>query len=317
MADRDEIKSGPGEPTKPLAADDVAFVTPPGAIEPSSTVSFAGPASGTSIDSSATNEKIACLAIGAADAAPRVRIPHHEILEEVARGGMGVVYKARHAELNRTVALKMILAGDFASPEAVERFRAEARAVAQLEHSGIVPIYDIGEVGGQHYFAMQYIAGGTLSRWLAGGPLAPPLAARIVQQISEAVHHAHSRGIIHRDLKPGNVLLDETGQPKVTDFGLAKHIRGTQQLSATGDVMGTPPYMAPEQASGKVHEIGPATDVYALGAILYATLTGRPPFQAASPIETLRHVSHISPAETTTTGASGSSHASNGSPPTS
>ena len=252
--------------------------------QPPSTVSLVRPQSDTSIEQTTAG------ASAPRSPLPRVRIPNYEILEEVARGGMGVVYKARHAQLDRTVALKMILTGDFAGPDQIERFKAEARAAAQLEHSGIVPIYEIGEVEGQNFFAMQFVGGGTLSEKLAGGPLAPLVAAGMIQQVSEAVHHAHARGIVHRDLKPGNVLLDETGQPKVTDFGLAKQLEGTRQISLTGDVMGTPPYMAPEQAAGKVREIGPPADIYALGAILYATLTGRPPFQAATMLETLRQV---------------------------
>lgn len=161
MADRDEMHRDAGEPTEGLTAEAGACAAPPDATGSSSTLSLAGPKGSTSLDATLSKEPAVHAAAGTAGTTPRLRIPHYEIIEEVARGGMGVVYKARHAELNRTVALKMILAGDFASPSAVERFRAEARAVAKLEHSGIVPIYDIGEVEGQNYFAMQFVAGGT------------------------------------------------------------------------------------------------------------------------------------------------------------
>jgi WD40 repeat protein/tRNA A-37 threonylcarbamoyl transferase component Bud32 len=262
-----------------------------GVAPPASTVSLIRPGTDTSIGLAPTLDRASL----AATSSPTVRIANYEILAEVARGGMGVVYKARHAQLDRTVALKMILTGQFAGPEQVERFKAEARAAAQLEHSGIVPIYEIGEHEGQNFFAMQFVGGGTLADKLVAGPLAPQTAADLVRQVAEAVHHAHTRGIVHRDLKPGNVLLDDDGHPKVTDFGLAKQLEGTRGLSLTGDVMGTPQYMAPEQAAGKVHEVGPLADLYALGAILYATLTGRPPFQAATLVETLRQVSEQEP----------------------
>lgn len=266
----------------------------PAAADPASTVSLVRPGTDTSIGTTPTIDRTA--ASLAAQTAPRVNIPNYEILAEVARGGMGVVYKARHAQLDRTVALKMILTGQFAGPEQIERFKAEARAAAQLEHSGIVPIYEIGEHDGQNFFAMQFVGGGTLADKLAAGPLAPKAAADLLRQVAEAVHHAHTRGIVHRDLKPGNVLLDDDGHPKVTDFGLAKQLEGSRGLSLTGDVMGTPQYMAPEQAAGKVHEVGPLADIYALGAILYAALTGRPPFQAATFVETLRQVTEQEPA---------------------
>jgi tetratricopeptide (TPR) repeat protein/tRNA A-37 threonylcarbamoyl transferase component Bud32 len=214
----------------------------------------------------------------------------YELLQELARGGMGVVYKARQRKLGRLVALKMILAGQLASDADVQRFYTEAAAAAQLDHPGIVPVYEVGQQEGQHFFSMGYVEGGSLAGSLKDGPLPPREAAVLVRKIAEAVAYAHGRGIIHRDLKPANVLLDRDGQPRVTDFGLAKRLTGDSQLTGTGQVMGTPSFMPPEQAQGKIEEIGPAADVYALGALLYCLITGRPPFQAASVMETLRQV---------------------------
>lgn len=214
----------------------------------------------------------------------------YELLEEIARGGMGVVYKARQVNLNRIVALKMILAGQFAGQEDVQRFYTEAEAAAQLDHPGIVPIFEIGEHAGQHYFSMGYIEGRSLADRIAEGPLPCNEAASLLAKICEAMAYAHQRGVIHRDLKPANILLDADGQPKVTDFGLAKRTETDSGLTGTGQILGTPSYMPPEQASGKVEEVGPLADVYSLGAILYSTLTGRPPFQAASPMDTLLQV---------------------------
>lgn len=220
----------------------------------------------------------------------------YEIITEIARGGMGVVYKARHPKLKRTVALKMILMGGLASSEIVNRFLAEAQAAAKLEHPGIVPVYEIGQHGNQHFFAMQFVDGPTLAKKLERGKLKPNVAVKLLRQIALAVHYAHENGVIHRDLKPGNVLITPKGHPKVTDFGLAKQMDSSVQLSMTGDILGTPSYMAPEQAAGQIRNIGPATDVYALGAILYAMLTGRPPFQAATALGTLKQVLEQEPA---------------------
>jgi tetratricopeptide (TPR) repeat protein len=188
------------------------------------------------------------------------------------------------------VALKMILAGQLASAADVQRFYTEAEAAAQLDHPGIVRIYEVGEQDGQHFYSMGYVAGGSLAASLKDGPLPPREAAALVRKVAEAVAYAHSRGIIHRDLKPANILLDEGGRPQVADFGLAKRLAADSQLTGTGQVMGTPSYMPPEQAQGRAPEIGPASDIYALGAILYCLLTGRPPFQAASVMDTLRQV---------------------------
>ncbi len=214
----------------------------------------------------------------------------YELLAEIARGGMGVVYKARQVNLNRIVALKMILAGQLANESDVKRFYAEAEAAARLDHPGIVPIFEIGQHDGQHYFSMAFVEGESLAKKVAGGPLPPREAAELLKMIAEAVEFAHQKGIIHRDLKPANVLLDGAGQPRVTDFGLAKQMQRDSGMTGTGQVLGTPSYMPPEQASGKIDQIGPQSDVYALGAILYCLLAGRPPFQAASPLDTLMHV---------------------------
>jgi serine/threonine protein kinase len=219
----------------------------------------------------------------------------YELLKEIARGGMGVVYLARQRGLKRLVALKMILSGTLASVEAVVRFQNEAEAAAQLDHPNIVPIYEVGERDGQHFFSMGYVDGPSLSSLLRDGPLEPRKAAELMIHIAEAVEYAHTKGVIHRDLKPANVLLDKQGQPRVTDFGLAKRIDGEQGLTASGQIMGTPNYMPPEQATGKTAKVSPASDVYSLGAILFELLVGRPPFQAATVMDTLQQVIHQEP----------------------
>lgn len=213
----------------------------------------------------------------------------YELLEEIARGGMGIVFKARQVNLNRIVALKMILAGQFAGQEDVQRFYTEAEAAANLDQPGIVPIFEIGEHEGQHYFSMGYVEGESLAQKVADGPLPPREAAGLVKKICDAMAYAHERGVIHRDLKPANILIDLNSQPKVTDFGLAKRTEADSGLTGTGQILGTPAYMPPEQASGKA-DVGPLADVYSLGAILYCLVTGRPPFQAASPMDTLLQV---------------------------
>jgi WD40 repeat protein/tRNA A-37 threonylcarbamoyl transferase component Bud32 len=211
------------------------------------------------------------------------------VLEVLGRGGMGVVYKARQTKLNRLVALKMILAGGHASEGDLARFAAEAEAIARLQHPNIVQVYEVGTHEGRPFFSLEFCAGGSLDRKLSGTPLPPLEAARLVETLARATHAAHRANVIHRDLKPANVLLLADGTPKITDFGLAKKLDAVGQTQS-GAIMGTPSYMAPEQAGGKSKEIGPATDVYALGAILYECLTGRPPFKAATTAETLLQV---------------------------
>jgi WD40 repeat protein len=229
-------------------------------------------------------------------AADAMRIPGYECLGELGRGGMGVVYKARHLDLKRLVALKMIVGADYASAEQIERFRREAEAVARLQHPNIVQIYEVGQSDGRPYFALEYVDGGSLADKLQGTPMAPTDAARVVETLAGAVHAAHQRGIVHRDLKPANVLLTTDGTPKIADFGLAKETDASSSRTQEGTVMGTPSYMAPEQAGGKVNAIGPAADTYALGAILYETLTGRPPFKGVTSLDTIMQVVSLEPA---------------------
>jgi eukaryotic-like serine/threonine-protein kinase len=214
----------------------------------------------------------------------------YELIREIAHGGMGVVYQARQVSLDRIVAVKMILAGALASQQIVERFQREARAAALLDHPGIVPIYEVGVHNDQHFFSMGYIDGESLATKLAAGPMESKEAAALVVQISHAIQYAHERGVIHRDIKPSNILLDRRGVPRVADFGLAKRVDEGTELTGTGQILGTPSYMPPEQAACQVDSIGPESDVYSLGAMLYAMVTGRPPFQAASSVETLRQV---------------------------
>jgi hypothetical protein len=223
------------------------------------------------------------------------KVPGYEILEEIGRGGMGVVYKAWQLSLKRPVALKMVLAGGHASPQVLVRFRAEAEAVARLAHPHIVQVFEVGAHDGLPYCALEFVDGGSLEARLKGGPLPPGEAARLVRLLAGAMHLAHSRNIVHRDLKPANVLLGGDDTPKVTDFGLARQLDADGQQTVSGTVMGTPSYMAPEQASGRAHEAGPVADVYALGAILYACLTGRPPFRGATQLETLEQVRNQEP----------------------
>jgi serine/threonine protein kinase len=221
-------------------------------------------------------------------------IPGYEIQDELGRGGMGIVFLARQARLNRLVALKMILNARYCDDDSRRRFQVEAEAVARLQHPHIVQIYELGEHEGLPYFSLEYCGGGTLLSKLAGAQQAPHEAARLVRTLAGAVHAAHQQQIIHRDLKPANVLLTAQGDPKISDFGLVKKL-DEQGQTGSGDVMGTPAYMAPEQASGRVRDIGPATDVYSLGAILYELLTGRPPFRAPTAMQTLDQVLRSEP----------------------
>ena len=204
------------------------------------------------------------------------RIGDFELLEEIGRGGMGVVYRARDLLLDRTVALKTIRSGQFADSEERDRFRVEAEAAAQLDHAGIVPVYSSGEVDGVCFIAMGYIQGGSLRESLRDGPLDPRDAAALMQQISLAVDYAHGRGVVHRDLKPGNILIGDSGVPRITDFGLARRIGSDSSLTGTGQILGTPGYMPPEQARGTSGD-SPLADVYSLGAVLYCLVTGEKP----------------------------------------
>ncbi len=213
----------------------------------------------------------------------------YELLEEIARGGMGVVYRARQVSVNRPVALKMILSGQFAAAGDVRRFQTEAESAANLDHPNIVPIYEVGEHEGQHYFSMKLVEGGSLSEQIDRFVREPRAAAGLLATVARAVYHAHQRQVLHRDLKPGNILVDRDGCPHVTDFGLAKKIEGDSRLTKSGDVMGTPSYMPPEQASGK-KGLTTGADIYGLGAILYELLTGRPPFRGTTPLDTVLQV---------------------------
>jgi WD40 repeat protein/tetratricopeptide (TPR) repeat protein/tRNA A-37 threonylcarbamoyl transferase component Bud32 len=224
----------------------------------------------------------------AATAGPAA-VAGYEIRGELGRGGMGVVYQARQTKLNRRVALKMILSGGHAGEADLVRFRTEAEAIARLQHPNIVQIYEVGEQNGLPYFSLEFCGGGSLEKKLAGTPLPPREAAALVETLARAMHAAHEQGVIHRDLKPANVLLARDGTLKITDFGLAKKLDEASQ-TGTGAVMGTPSYMAPEQAGGRSQQIGPLCDVYALGAILYECLTGRPPFKAATSLDTILQV---------------------------
>lgn len=233
------------------------------------------------------------------DSTPRLdmgfdaKAPHfgnYELLGEIGRGGMGIIYKARHRALDRIVALKVNRATAADSAEGVRRFQVEAEAVAKLDHPAIVPIFDVGAVQGQQYYSMAYVEGQSLAAAVAHGPLPSRRAAEIVQAVVDAVAYAHSQGVIHRDIKPENILLDATGRPRITDFGIAKCIDNETHLTHAGEAIGTPSYMPPEQAQGRMDEVGPQADVYSLGATLYCLLTGRPPFAAATSLDTFNLV---------------------------
>jgi serine/threonine protein kinase len=214
----------------------------------------------------------------------------YEVECELGRGGMGVVFKAKQKDLERPVALKMILSSHLASADHISRFQDEAKAAASLHHPNIVSVYEAGQLNGQPFFAMQYVAGPSLAQRLRESPMAQEDAARIVESVARAVGHLHEHHIIHRDLKPSNILLDQAGNPYVTDFGLVKMLAGDSHRTSTGVIVGTPSYMSPEQASGQAGKVGPLSDVYSLGAILYELLTGRPPFLEATPLDTLVQV---------------------------
>ena len=214
----------------------------------------------------------------------------YEIEKELGRGGMGVVYKAKQVSLNRSVALKMIKAGMLADEADLQRFQNEAEAVALLDHPGIVPVYEVGEYDDQRYFSMKLVEGGNLADQLVTLKDNPRAAATLLAETAEAVYHAHMRGILHRDLKPANILVDAEGHPHVTDFGLAKRVEGDMEMTQSGAILGTPAYMSPEQATGERGSVTTASDIYGLGAILYALLTGKAPFGGNSVIATLNAV---------------------------
>jgi len=219
----------------------------------------------------------------------------YELLEEIGRGGMGVVFRARQVTLNRTVALKMILFGPLAAEEDVKRFHTEAEAAANLQHGNIVTIHEVGQHEGQHYFSMDYVEGRSLAEVVRENPLPARTAAEYVRTIAEAIHYAHEQGTLHRDLKPSNCLIDQSDRLRITDFGLAKRIEDDSKLTVSHTVLGTPSYMPPEQVKAQYDMIGRASDVYSLGATLYELLTGRPPFRAETPLETLNQVIDAEP----------------------
>lgn len=219
----------------------------------------------------------------------------YELIQEIARGGMGVVFKARQKKLRRIVALKMILSGQLASEQEIKRFYVEAEAAAALDHPNIVPIYEVGEHRGQHFFSMGFVEGDGLDVWAKDSKLTPLDAVRMIRPVADAVQYAHEHGIIHRDLKPANILIDVDGQPRVTDFGLARNLEGDSAMTATGQIMGTPSYMPPEQATGDLEAIGATADIYSLGIILYELLVGRPPFRGTHVLETLELVKNVEP----------------------
>ena len=234
--------------------------------------------------------------LGEAGQALPKHIANYDILGVLGRGGMGVVYKARQKGLNRMAALKMILAAGHASNEEFLRFQTEAEAVAKLQHPNIVQIFEVGQEDGRPYFSLEYVDGGTLSGKLTNNPLPARQAAELVEPLARAMFYAHQNGILHRDLKPGNILLTLHGTPKITDFGLAKRMGDdSSNNTGTGSILGTPAYMAPEQAEGKIRELGPGVDIYALGSVLYHAVTGRPPFMGETVLDTLQQVKNDDP----------------------
>ncbi len=226
---------------------------------------------------------------------PRVIAPGFAVLGELGRGGMGAVYKAWQDSLKRVVALKVIRADAYADHAVFTRFQAEAEAAARLQHPNIVSVFEVGEHEGVGYLVLEYVRGGGLDRKLAGLLQSPNDSARLLETVARAIHYAHQQGIVHRDLKPANILLTDDGAPKISDFGLAKLMERDQGLTQAGDIVGTPSYMAPEQLRGLSSKITPVTDVYALGAILYEMLTGRPPFKGTTPLSTMEQVATQEP----------------------
>src|SRR5213082_843447 len=219
----------------------------------------------------------------------------YELLDEVGRGGQGVVFRARQKSLNRTVALKVISLGQWASKAHLKRFRLEAEAAARLEHPGIVPIHEVGERDGSCYFSMKFVEGGQLDEVVRRAPMSIRQAAELIAKVARTVHYAHEHGILHRDIKPGNILLDDKDEPHLTDFGLARLVETESTMTRTLEVLGTPSYMAPEQAVGNNAQFTSATDVYGLGAVLYQLLTDHPPFAGGTTFETVRLVLDTEP----------------------
>jgi tRNA A-37 threonylcarbamoyl transferase component Bud32 len=217
----------------------------------------------------------------------RRTIGGYELLAEIGRGGMGVVYKARQPSLDRIVVVKVIRAGRFATEIDTQRLRVEAEAASRLRHPNIAAIYEVGQDDGHWFLVREFIDGASLAARLESGPLAPDAAARVLAEVADAVEHAHQQGVIHRDLKPSNILIDAENRPRITDFGLARTLDRQGTLTLSGEILGTPGYMPPEQAAADTHAIGPRSDIYALGATLYALITGRPPFKAENPLDTL------------------------------
>ncbi len=305
-SERADETIGPGDITKKAPAETIA---PSSSTDgsPEQTIDFIGHSSGPAatidvttgpIGFNATIESIQSLhAAGkpGSAAAARPEVEGYIIVSELGRGGMGVVYKARHKKLNRVVALKMVLSGAHAGQDQLARFYTEAEAVARLQQPNIVQIYEVGEHGGLPYFSLEYVDGGSLAERVGGKPQPIDEAAKTVELLARAMAYAHGKGIVHRDLKPANVLLSKDGLPKITDFGLAKRLESDASQTKSGTLMGTPNYMAPEQARGDVRDVGPLADVYALGVILYEMLTGRTPFLGASILDTLQQVRNHEP----------------------
>jgi len=230
------------------------------------------------------------------EGAPLFVLGDYDLLEEIGRGGMGLVYRARQRSLDRTVAVKVLTLGPLAGTEDIRRFRGEASAAGCLQHDDIVRIHEVGVCEGRHYIVMDHVEGEGLNDTVRAGPLEGERAARYLGQIARAIDYAHQRGIIHRDLKPSNILIDAQDRPRITDFGLAKRLDGSQDLTLTGQALGSPSYMAPEQASGARGRVNRQTDVYALGALLYHLITGRPPFIGPTIPDTLAQVQNDEPA---------------------
>lgn len=244
------------------------------------------------IDQAPENQRNGILVVPGAGG---TRFGNYEILERIGRGGMGAVYKARQLNLDRVVALKLLPLGAWSGPNLVERFRSEAKAAAALQHPNIVAVHDVGEQDGQPFFTMDFVEGRTLAELVRDQPLPAKRAATYLQTIAAAVHYAHQQGVLHRDLKPSNILIDATDQPRITDFGLAKRLRGDSDLTLTGQVLGSPNFMSPEQAEGRSELVGPPSDVYSLGAVLYDLLTRQPPFQADTVTTLLKQVVEAEP----------------------